>query len=85
MFMSFIAFSKPCLFDKSKIPTVKNQKQDSYIFCEKDTDCVLVKEACRSCTQDQLSVHKDFLEKFNQLEIEFRTKEKCIRSCEACS
>jgi hypothetical protein len=75
---------KPCLLDVSKL-VEKEQNKGSIFYCEKDSDCVLVKEACRSCTDYQVSVHKDSLEKFNTLENDFRAKERCVRSCEACT
>lgn len=68
----------------SCIPPVANLKIDSRAFhCKKNSDCLLVKEACRSC-QPPMAINKNYLKTFTEVDQKARSDSQCVISCEAC-
>lgn len=69
----------------SCLPELNSLGLDKDTFnCQEDSDCVFVKEACRSC-QSPIAVNKKYLKEFTEKDNLMREKIKCVLSCEACS
>jgi hypothetical protein len=51
--------------------------------CKKDSDCQLVREACRSC-QAPIAANKIHLKELLAADQKERLKDRCVIACEAC-
>lgn len=74
--MLFTTSAFACLRPKAAFP-------QKYFACESDSDCVVYREACRSCGY-VWSVNKQHLEKLSEVDNRWRSEDKCVRTCEAC-
>lgn len=74
--MLFTMSASACLKPKVAFPMM-------YFACHQDSDCVVYGEACRSCSY-VWSVNKNKLAALTKLDNQWRVKDKCQRTCEAC-
>ncbi len=52
--------------------------------CEKDSDCQIYADACRSCGPSVAAFNKNFIEQIRKLDYETRKFSRCVIACEAC-
>lgn len=52
--------------------------------CTADSDCDIVRDACRSCGTP-IALHKDFIDDYLKADYRQREAAGILRSCEACS
>ncbi len=52
--------------------------------CEKDSDCQIYADACRSCGPNVAAFNRQYLEQIRMLDYETRKFSRCMIACEAC-
>jgi hypothetical protein len=64
------------------LPEVKIEPQ--WVQCTADTDCVVLRDACRSCGEP-IALNKDFIDDYLKVDYAQRVTANVMLSCEACS
>lgn len=52
--------------------------------CEKDADCQIYDDACRSCGPNVAAFNREFIESVRKLDYARRKFSRCMIACEAC-
>jgi len=64
------------------LPEVNIEPQ--WVQCAKDTDCAVLRDACRSCGEP-IALHKDFIDDYLKVDYAQRASANRMLTCEACS